>query len=272
MVRAPTFAPVAQRQRQHAQTVRSASSNLARRTSCHALSSEAERRSHAPKVEISKFSARTSLRAKALRLGKPVVREGCRAGARRAKADDHGVFSSVAERGRDMAEAAGSFPARRTNWTSYRSGRTARNLSPLAQALRRFESCLVHQPSRRGASARQAGLRPRRLPRRSPTGEDGRGQLGSVTLLVRRLRCRRGERDSISLRSANSASLAQSAELSAHNGPGPGSSPGRCTILAPCGRDGRAPLEWPAIGLENRGVRKDRGSNPQLSASFGKRP
>src|SRR5215831_8106370 len=30
----------------------------------------------------------------------------------------------------------------------------------------------------------------------------------------------------------------------------------------------RAPLEWPAIGLENRGVRKDRGSNPQLSASL----
>jgi hypothetical protein len=54
---------------------------------------------------------------------------------------------------------------------------------------------------------------------------------GSVTLLVRRLRCRRGERDSISLRSANLASLAQSAELSAHNGPGPGSSPGGCTSL-----------------------------------------
>lgn len=60
MVRAPTFAPVAQRQRQHAQTVPSASSNLARRTSFHALSSEAEHRSHTPKVEISKFSARTS--------------------------------------------------------------------------------------------------------------------------------------------------------------------------------------------------------------------
>ena len=89
------FAPVAQRQRQHAQTVPSASSNLARRTSLralralrrgkpsharrlprrsrgaetghflccsesHALSSEAERRSHAPKVEISKLSARTN--------------------------------------------------------------------------------------------------------------------------------------------------------------------------------------------------------------------
>src|SRR4029077_12576149 len=66
------IAPVAQRQRQHAQTVPSASSNLARRTIFHALSSEAERRSHAPKVEISKFSARTSLRAKALRLaGQP---------------------------------------------------------------------------------------------------------------------------------------------------------------------------------------------------------
>jgi hypothetical protein len=57
--RAP-IAPVAQPQRQHAQTVPSASSNLARRTIFHALSSEAERRSHAPKVEISKFSARTS--------------------------------------------------------------------------------------------------------------------------------------------------------------------------------------------------------------------
>ena len=34
----------------------------------------------------------------------------------------------------------------------------------------------------------------------------------------------------------------------------------------------RAPLEWPAIGLENRGVREDRGSNPQLSAKFREAP
>src|SRR5262249_37157627 len=52
--------PVAQRQRQHAQTVPSASSNLARRTKSYALSSEAERRSYKPKVEISKLSARTT--------------------------------------------------------------------------------------------------------------------------------------------------------------------------------------------------------------------
>jgi hypothetical protein len=54
----------------------------------HALSSEAERRSHAPKVEISKFSARPK-----------------------------SVLSSVAERGPDTAEVAGSFPAGRPRTT-----------------------------------------------------------------------------------------------------------------------------------------------------------
>ena len=127
----------------------------------YALSSEAERRSHAPKVEISKFSARTkaslaqlaergpdmaevagscpagrtSLRAKALRLGKPaLVREACRVEARlvrrsskseggRAKTDrqqsarqatSRTTFSSAAERSPDKREARGAAPRR---WT-----------------------------------------------------------------------------------------------------------------------------------------------------------
>ncbi len=80
----------------------------------HALSSEAERRSYKPKVEISKFSARTNR-----------------------------TFSSAAEHPPDKRKAPGAEPGRCTNL------RALRTLRPASQHARR-------------------------LPRRSPQGEDER--------------------------------------------------------------------------------------------------
>jgi hypothetical protein len=190
-------------------------------------------------------AGRTSLRAKALRLGKPaVVREGCRVVARRAKTGATNYSIAIGP----------------VTVAAERSGFLIRWRKPDAGSNPAWSTKFALLPASVPQSAE--GVRRERI---QWEFDSPRTHHCSVTPLVRRLRCRRGERDSISLRSANSASLAQSAELSAHNGPGPGSSPGRCTHIR------RAPLEWPAIGPENRGVRKDRGSNPQLSASFGKR-
>jgi hypothetical protein len=84
-----------------------------------ALSSEAEHRFYIPRVEISKFSAPTN----------------------------HRVFSSAEERVRDMHEAAGSSPARRT-----------------------IHSSVAQQQSTRPISERSGGQHTAELPtRRTPT-------------------------------------------------------------------------------------------------------
>jgi hypothetical protein len=71
----------------------------------------------------------------------------------------------------------------------------------------------------------------------------------SVTHLVRRLDCRSGEREAVSLRSANSTARLLLAQTEEHRDPGPeggGSSPPEKPIWS-------VPPEWSGSGLENRG-------------------